>query len=84
MAAPPSPGINRFNHVILAIRLPPNTDSSSLLAIADGQAGERFLFFDPKDELTALGRLPVPLQGGHGLMVLATDSQLVVLPQLKR
>lgn len=77
------PGINRFNHVILAIRLPPDTDTSSLLAIAGDKAGERWLFFDPTDELTGLGRLPAPLQGGHGLMALADGSQLVALPQLE-
>jgi hypothetical protein len=78
------PGLNRFNHVILAIRLPPGVDSPSLLATAEGPQGERFLFFDPTDELTALGRLPVPLQGAHGLMVLADGGRLVPLPQLKR
>jgi hypothetical protein len=71
----------QFNHVILAIRLPRDLEHGSLLATA--QAGEeRWLYFDPTDELTPLGRLRGQLQGSVGLLVLSDGSRLVTLPQL--
>lgn len=79
---PQMPPSLRFNHMILAIRLPADAQATTLLATATQADGSRLLFFDPTDEVTALGRLPAALQGGHGLLVLAQDSHLVQLPQL--
>lgn len=77
---PHTPPSLRFDHVILAIRLPGDVDAQELQAIGAAPDGETLLYFDPTDEVTSLGRLPGLLQGGHGLLVQPDDSQLVLLP----
>lgn len=77
---PHTPPSLRFDHVILAIRLPGDADAGALQAIGAAPDGGTLLYFDPTDEFTSLGRLPGLLQGGHGLLVLPEESQLVQLP----
>lgn len=76
------PGL-RFDHVILAIRLPDDVDTSPLQANGTLPDGGRVLYFDPTDEFTPLGHLPSGLHGGHGLLALEENSQLVALPALR-
>lgn len=71
-----------FNHVILAIHLPPDTPGDGLLSAIDAPGGGRLLFFDPTDEVTPVGRLPGELQGAYGLPVIDTGARLVQLPRV--
>jgi hypothetical protein len=80
---PRTPPSLRFDHVILAIRLPGDADAGAVQATGAAPDGGMLLYFDPTDEFTSLGRLPGLLQGGHGLLVLPEDSQLVQLPAVK-
>lgn len=77
---PRTPPSLRFDHVILAIRLPGEADAGALQATGAAPDGGTLLYFDPTDEFTPLGRLSGRLQGGHGLLALPEDSQLVQLP----
>jgi hypothetical protein len=79
---PNTPASMQFNHVILAIRLPRDVQSPTLLAKLDQPDGGRLLFFDPTDELTVMGRIRGDLQGTRGLLSFAEGSRLVQLPQL--
>lgn len=71
----PSP--QQFNHVIAAIAV-----SSAIEGGAVGTDAElgRVLYFDPTDEFTPLGELPLALQGTWGLPGVAAGSALVRLP----
>ncbi len=71
-----------FNHVILAIALPPGSETAPLQArIAHPKLGQ-LLFFDPTDELTPLGRLSGALQANFGMLVTAEGGELLALPRL--
>jgi hypothetical protein len=71
-----------FNHVILAISLPPGSDESRMLAVISHPVLGRLLIFDPTDPLTPFGRLEGALQDGYGLLVSSTGGELIQLPQL--
>ena len=71
-----------FNHVILAIALPPGSEAAPLQArIAHPKLGQ-LLFFDPTNELTPLGRLSGALQANFGMLVTTEGGELLALPQL--
>ena len=70
----PSP--QQFNHAIIAIPVPRET---KLPAVAHGESGS-VLFFDPTDEHTPLGELPLTLQGSLGLIVSPSDGRLLRMP----
>jgi transglutaminase-like putative cysteine protease len=71
----PSP--QQFNHAIVAVRVGADTKASAVL---DHGALGRLLFFDPTDEQTPLGELPLHLQGSQGLIVSADGGPLVRMP----
>lgn len=71
----PSP--QQFNHAIVAVLVSAETKASAVLEHAN--LG-RLLFFDPTDELTPLGELPIYLQGSQGLIVSAEGGPLVRMP----
>jgi hypothetical protein len=71
-----------FNHVILAIRLPDDVKSASLLAIYNHPALGRMLIFDPTDEMTPLGQVRGDLQSNYGLLVTPDGGGLIQIPQL--
>jgi len=75
----PSP---RFNHVILAIRLPADLKDPSLFAVMDNPKLGRLLFFDPTNEYVTLGYLPSYLQNNFGLVVTADGGTMISLPLL--
>ena len=76
------PHIGGFNHVILAIQLPPGLTDPSLLALVQHPKLGTLLFFDPTDHLTPLGQLSGTLQANYGLLVTPDGGELVELPQL--
>jgi len=73
----PSPG--QFNHVVLGIPLP--ADSEFLATATHPELGA-LLVFDPTDEQTPLGDLPWTDQGTSGLLVHPELGSLVELPVL--
>jgi len=77
-----TPPTLEFNHVILAIRLPPGLQDPTLLATLEHPQLGRLLFFDPTDPLTPLGRLSGPLQANYALLVAPDGGELTRLPQL--
>lgn len=82
VAAPEFPSMLSFDHVILALRLPPELGTVNLHAFYEHPRLGRLLFFDPTDEITPLGYIPPYLQGGYGLLVSENDGEMVRLPLL--
>lgn len=72
----------RFNHAILAIRLPDNVKDGSLFAVVDHPKLGRLLFFDPTNAVVSLGYLPSYLQDNFGLVITPDGGTLVSLPLL--
>jgi len=71
-----------FNHMILAIKLPDDVKSPSLLAIYNHPALGRMLIFDPTDEMTPLGQVRGDLQSNYGLLITPDGGGLIQVPQL--
>ena len=71
----PSP--QQFNHAISAIVL--SADASVPAATTHPTLG-RVLYFDPTDEQTPVGELPLHLQGSQGLLILPRAGGLVRMP----
>jgi hypothetical protein len=74
------PSLLRFNHVILAIRLPHYAVVSGTAPVLPHEKLGTLLLFDPTDSSTPLGNLPASLQSNHGLLVADGDGELVMLP----
>jgi len=74
--------VGAFDHVILAVKLPPNLSDPSLVAIVEHPRLGRLLFFDPTNEMTPFGEIGGYLQGNYGLLVAPEGGGLVELPQL--
>jgi uncharacterized protein DUF3857/transglutaminase superfamily protein len=72
----------RFNHVILAIQLPRDTQDPTLPATLTNAKLGRLLLFDPTDTYTPLGQLAGALQGGYGLLVTPDGGELIQIPVL--
>jgi hypothetical protein len=72
----------RFDHAILAIRVPDGVDTSSLSAVVNDPKLGKLLFFDPTDEYAPLGYLPWQLQKNYGLVVTPDGGELLSLPLL--
>jgi len=78
---PAMPPHARFDHAIIAVKLPDGLNDSSLSAtVTDPKLG-KILFFDPTSELTPFGRISGYLQANYGLLVTPDGGQLVELPQ---
>lgn len=72
----------RFDHMILAIRLPDQVNGVTLYSVVkDPQLG-RLLIFDPTNEYVPLGYLPWYLQDNYGLLVTPEGGELLSLPLL--
>ena len=80
--SPRFPSPEEFNHVIVAIQVPPEPAASGLFAVRDDPTLGKVLFFDPTSELTSFGSLPAPEQGSYVLITDPDHGQLVQLPVL--
>jgi hypothetical protein len=79
---PEVPAHARFDHAIIAIKLPEGLNDPLLSAtVVDTKLG-KILFFDPTSELTPFGRISGYLQANYGLLVTPDGGQLVELPKL--
>jgi hypothetical protein len=76
---PEFPSVLNFDHVILAIRQPPNAEEG-LFAKVNHPALGRLVLFDPTDALIPLGTLPDAEQSAYGLLVKEDGSELLPLP----
>ncbi len=76
------PSLASFDHMILAIQLPPDATDPDLLAVRDDPKLGKLLFFDPTDEYTPFGDLPASLQDNSVLLVAPGGGELVHLPLL--
>ena len=79
---PTTPAIRWFNHVILAIKIPQETNDPSLTAVLNQPDIGKILFFDPTDEWTPFGRLRGELQANYALLLAGNGGDLIQLPQL--
>lgn len=79
---PDMPANDGFNHVILAIKLPPGLSDESLVATMQHPQLGQLLFFDPTNELTPFGEIGGYLQENYGLLVTPTGGELLALPRL--
>ncbi len=70
------------DHMIAAIEVPPGYTSPRLRSVITANTGRRYLIFDPTWEKTPFGQLENNLQGGYGVLVEGSDSQIVALPIL--
>lgn len=77
---PQTPAYLGFNHEILAIQLPKDVSSPSLIATLDDPKLGKILFFDPTDELTPFGQIRGALQANYGLLITPDGGELVELP----
>ena len=82
VVVPDIPTALTFNHVILAIRLPDDMDTTNLYSARKHPRLGTLLFFDPTDPWTHLGYLPATLQENNGLVVTEEGSELVEMPLL--
>ena len=73
--------VGGFNHVILAVKLPPNTSDSSLVATIQHPRFGALLYFDPTNEFTPFGEIGGYLQANYGLLVTPEGGELVELPE---
>jgi transglutaminase-like putative cysteine protease len=71
------------NHAIAAIEIPKGYDNPLLKAVVTARTGKRYLIFDPTNPYVSIGLLPEYLQGGYGILVAGSDSQVIELPVLK-
>jgi hypothetical protein len=70
------------DHMIAAIEIPKGYESPKLKSVVTAKTGRRYLIFDPTWEKTAFGQLEHNLQGGYGVLVEGTDSQIIQFPVL--
>jgi Domain of Unknown Function with PDB structure (DUF3857)/Transglutaminase-like superfamily len=73
-----------FNHVIIAIQLPPDIQEPTLLATHKHAKLVRLLLFDPTDPFIPLGQIPGILQGGYGLLWCPTAANSSSCPYCRR
>ena len=78
---PEFPSMLNFDHVIVAIGMPGESEPLARLYVArrDQRLGW-LLLFDPTDTVTPFEELPAHLQGGDGLLVRADGGELIHLP----
>jgi hypothetical protein len=73
--------VGGFDHVVLAIKLPPGLSDPSLVATIQHPRLGRLLYFDPTNEFTPFGEIGGYLQANYGLLVTPEGGELVELPR---
>ncbi|ABF39544.1 hypothetical protein Acid345_0539 [Candidatus Koribacter versatilis Ellin345] len=71
-----------FDHMIVAIKIPSNTDATSLFARVDDPKLGPLLIFDPTDDMTPFGLLHSTEQDSYALLVTGDSGELVKMPLL--
>lgn len=79
---PKSPSIFG-NHMIGAIELPADADTSQIFSIVKLANDKRYVIFDPTQPYISFGQLPSYEQGSYGLLVDGAHSQIIPLPVLQ-
>jgi hypothetical protein len=70
------------NHMIAAIEIPKGYSSPKLRSVVTSKSGRKYLIFDPTWDKTAFGQLEHNLQGGYGVLVEGSESQVIQFPVL--
>ncbi len=70
------------NHAIAAIEIPAGYNSPKLRSVVTAKSGKRYLIADPTWDKTAFGQLEHNLQGGYGVLVEGTNSEVIQFPVL--
>ena len=70
------------NHAIGAIEIPAGYESPRMRSVVTLKSGKRYLIFDPTWDQTAFGQLEHNLQGGYGVLMEGSKSQIIQLPLL--
>ena len=70
------------DHMIAAIEIPKGYTSLKLRSVVTASSGRRYLIFDPTWEKTAFGQLEHNLQGGYGVLMEGSESEVLRLPVL--
>jgi hypothetical protein len=70
------------DHMIAAIEIPKGYSSPKLRSVVTAKTGRQYLIFDPTWEKTAFGQLEHNLQGGYGVLMEGSDSQIIQFPVL--
>jgi len=70
------------DHMIAAIEIPKGYSSPKLRSVVTSKTGRQYLIFDPTWDKTAFGQLEHNLQGGYGVLMEGSDSQLIKFPVL--
>jgi uncharacterized protein DUF3857/transglutaminase superfamily protein len=71
-----------FDHMIVAIELPPDTPLSKYESVVKAKSGKKYLLFDPTSEYTPLGELPSYAENNYVLLVADGSGELLLLPNL--
>jgi hypothetical protein len=72
--------LTRFNHSIVAIKLPDGVPTGLFQALVNDPKLGQLLFFDPTSEYTPLGAIPPYEQTSYALVVTPTASVLIQVP----
>jgi len=75
------PNLYMFNHVILAVALPPDIENPRLQPVFAHASLGKLLFFDPTNEVAPFGTLSGELPGNYGLLVGPDGGELTKLPE---
>jgi Domain of Unknown Function with PDB structure (DUF3857)/Transglutaminase-like superfamily len=80
---PKLPSTTSFNHVISAIEIPGEADTSRYQAVIAASSGKHYIIFDPTDEYTPVGSLRSELQNTFALLVTDSGGELIRTPLLE-
>ncbi len=72
--------LTRFNHSIVAIRLPDGISTATLQSVVQDPKLGNLLFFDPTNEYIPLGSIPAYEQTSYALVVTPKTSELIQVP----
>ncbi len=71
-----------FDHMILAIDLPPDAPLAKYESVVKAKSGKKYLLFDPTSEYTPLGELPSYAESNYVLLVAEGSGELLHLPTI--